>query len=797
MDIIIDNLPSENIPTPKQTVLTPSKNQEGDDLDNRLFTVVGESVPMVDAVEKVTGKAKYSTDIALPNMLCGKVLRSPYSHARIKNIDTSAAEKLPGVAAVVTWSDSSGIPFSSSQYHDQYILAKDKVRFVGDEVAAVAAVDEQTAIEALELIKVDYEILPAVYDIDSALAEDAPIIHEDLDNNVRHNLEYERGDIESAWKHCVAVVEETVCTSRQHPAYIEPQSAVVDIDTDGRIEVWASSQIPAGEIRKKIALIVGVPLDDVRVHQTFVGGAFGGKVWQHIVPLTALLAKKANQAVRLTYNRREDLTCTPTRLNMRMRLKMGADAEGNILAKETEIVADNGAYCINSPVVVDTAATRIESLYRFKNISTKAKLVYTNTVPTGTFRGFGNPQGTFMVESVMDKLAEKLGIDPSEIRKINGVKPGDVSAHGWEIKSCELEQCIDKAVEASNWKEVKRDAQYGHGIGMACCIHVNGNRSVSPAWDGANASVKITEGGQAIVSCADGDIGQGASTTYAQIVADVLNIPLEKIRVVRVDTDNVGLGFGAFASRVTYLAGNAVKAAALIAKQKLFDHAALMAGDKQDQNMYLSDGHVKNFAGWSKPIGKVAEDYAYSHSGVPLYGNGYFTPPNVVMADFKTKYGNISSTYSFACHVAEVEVDLETGKIRIDNYVAVHDSGKLINPMLAEGQVVGGVVQGVGYSIFEDYYFDREGVILNNSFLDYKLPTSVDIPNITTIFADSNEPTGPMGAKGIAEITIVPVAAAIGNALYDALGKRVTTMPFTPERVLAAIKNKNDEVKND
>lgn len=760
--------------------------------------IIGTSLPMVDGREKVTGQAIYATDVVLPGMLYGKILRSPHAHARIVSIDTSKAEALDGVVAVVTNQDTSRTKFSSSPYLDQYLFAEDKVRFVGDEVAAVAAVDLETAQKALSLIDVVYEPPPALLSMEQAMDESACLIHEDKPGNIAHQIAYERGDIARAWTQCAVVAEETYHTSMHHPAYIEPQAAVAAVDCDDNVEVFAGTQCPAGALRQRASEITGIPIGKIRVHQTFLGGGFGGKVWQHVVHVAIVLARKARRPVKVVYERDEDLSCTPPRVPMQLRLKMGADREGHILAKETEIIADCGAYVINSSIVVDTTATRVESLYRFANISDTAKLIYTNKVPTGTFRGFGNPQGTFMVESLMDTLAEKLGMDPVSIRLVNAVHPGDVTAHNWKIGSCELSQCIKKAAEISHWESKKKNRKFGHGIGMACCIHVNGNRSVFPAFDGSTASIRVDEDGIAEVTCADGDIGQGASTIYAMLAAETIGIPVHQVRVLRVDSRSSGFAFGAFASRITLNAGNAVKDAAQKVRKQLCITAAQLCGSTPEE-MLICDGKISDAKGWSATVAQVATHYLYSHSGEYLEEKGRFSPPDVVIADKHTKMGNISSAYSFAAHVAEVDIDIQTGKLEICRYIGVHDAGKILNPMLAEGQIEGGVLQGLGYAIYEDYKFDDSGRMRNDSFLDYKIPTSMDVPPIICSFAESFEERGPLGAKGLGEPTIVPVAAAVANAIYDAIGVRMTDLPYTPESIWRALQqmkgSQSDESK--
>ena len=622
------------------------RGEENKKISSQAGAVVGQSVSMVDAVEKVTGKAIFTVDVNLTDMLHAKILRSPYAHAKIKSIDISAAEALPGVYAVVTIEDTTRKKFSMSAVNDQTLFADGEVRFIGEEVAAVAAVDLHTAKKALELIKVDYEEIPAVFNVEDAMMPGAPLVHANIPGNLPHEIAYTRGDIESAWEKCTATVEETFETSIAHPGYIEPQACAAVFDAYGNVDIYAGNQSPCGAMREKVSDILGIPIGNIRIHQTFIGGGFGGKSWQHIIPITVALARKAKKAVKLVYTRKEDLSTTPPRVPMKLHIKMGADNTGRILAKESFILGDNGAYSINAPIVVDTAATRVESLYSFKNIKTSAKLAYTNKIPTGTYRGFGNPQGTYMVECAMDMLAEKLGMDPVQIRLVNAVQPDEITANGWEISSCELTQCIQKAAEISDWVEKKKNKRFGHGIGMACCIHVNSNRSVYPHFDGSTASVTFNENGEAVVFCSDGDIGQGASTVFAQIAADVLGLDMSKVKIKRVDGYGQ-MAFGAFASRITLNAGNAVYKAAMDLKKKIMGMAASMAGCGEESDFYMENGYVTNGT-WKAELLDVIMKYVYFHVGRYPEGEGEFKPDNVVMADKKTKYGNISTAYSFA-----------------------------------------------------------------------------------------------------------------------------------------------------
>lgn len=751
--------------------------------------IFGQRVPMVDAKEKVMGRAVYLDDMEFPGMLYGKTLRSPYAHARILNIDTSRAECLPGVKAVVTAKDTPQNKFGFGII-DQVIFAQDKVRFCGEEVAAVAATSPDIAREALSLIKVDYEELPAVFTVEEAIREGAPLLHQ-AERNIAKELTITRGDIEKSWEKCAVILEETFETSSVHPGYIEPQGCIALFDYSGRLHIYAGNQNPA-RTRSKVSDALGLSMGKIRLVQTFLGGAFGGKTHQQVIFTTAVLAQKVKGTpVKMILDRSEDFATTLYRVAMKIRLKMGADKEGHVLAKEMDCLADNGAYSANAPVVADTAATRVDSLYRLESVKTTSCLVYTNKPTSGMFRGFGNPQSTFAVECMMDMLAHKLNIDPVEMRLRNAAQSGDISIHGWKIKSCELSDCIKKASEAVQWQYKRANPVKGRGQGMGCVIHVSGNRSVFPPFDGSSAIIRINEDGEADVTCADGDIGQGMNTVSAQIAAEVIGLTMDQVRVNRVDSDLAGFGLGASASRVTTLGGNAVRLAAEDAKWQLLEQASAMMKIPVD-SLLIEYGiiYAKNAPGKSlATVADVAEQAIYRTGGQYIIGRGGYLPPDVERADPKTKYGNISCAYSFGAHVAEVEVDMETGKVKVLDYVAAHDSGQIVNPTLAEGQVEGGVVQGLGFALLEDMYF-KEGKLLNDSYLDYKVPLALDIPPIKTIFADSYDPNGPLGAKSLGEPTIVPVVSAISNAIYDAIGVRLTKLPFTPERIKEALSQK-------
>jgi CO/xanthine dehydrogenase Mo-binding subunit len=539
-----------------------------------------------------------------------------------------------------------------------------------------------------------------------------------------------------------------------------------------------------------------MPEDKIRFIQTFTGGAFGGKTWQQVWPITAVLARKAGRPVRIVLTRQEEFEATLPRVPMIIDLSMGVYRDGRLAFKETRIMSGNGAYSISAPAVHYVAATRYDSLYRLGNIRCTADLVYTNTVPTGMFRGFGNPQMHFAGESMMDMLAEAVGIDPVEIRRRNAALPGDTSAHGWYLGSCAVQETIEKAAEATDLVNRRRggrplaDGKTFWGIGMASCIHVAGNRTIYKPYDGSNARVQVSGDGSVVVYSGEADLGQGCRTVFAQIAAEVLGVPMDAVTVAAADTDFSPFAIGTVASRVTTLGGLAVDLAAKDARDKILAAAAenwgvpAQALDMENGSV-ISRSHPERRL--SFPV--AAEIASDALGGKPVIGVGEYRTEGVVLPDPQTKYGNIAIAYSFGTQVAEVLVDTETGRVRVLRFVAAHDVGRAINPLGVEGQIEGGIAQGIGYALLEEIKMDR-GRVLNPDFLDYRIPTSVDIPPIESILVEPDDPNGPFGAKSVGETAVVPTVAAVANAIYDAIGVRLTDLPMTPDRILAALREK-------
>ncbi len=745
--------------------------------------VVGKDVPRTDALPKVTGAAQYVADLHWPGMLHAAVLRSPHPHARIISIDISAAAAMPGVKAVVTGADTARRKWGCFR-PDLYPLAIDKVRYVGDEVAAVAARDAETARAAVDQIKVEYEVLPAVLSMDAALAPGAPLVHDDADGNVAHHFAFERGDVDGGFRASDVIVEGTWQSARQWHTSLETIGCVAQWTGD-RVSLWCNTQTPF-LARGRYAIALGLPESKVRVVQTEVGGGFGGKSGDdNASVICAILAKKAGKPVKLIHTREEEFLASHPRMPMRYWVRLGFSRDGRIKAKEIKILADNGAYTGKSQAILGAATVRHDALYKYPCARADSTLVYTNLVPTGAFRGFGNPSADWAVEQCWDLAADKLGMDVVDLLRLNAVAPGDVSPHNHKITSCELKQCIDQAAQMIGWKEKRKHRTPNRGLGIGCSVHVNGRRSFGD-WDGSSAIVRINDDGRATIITGEGEIGQGTLTVLRQIAAEELGLPYEDVDITRPDTDVHPYALGALASRVTYVAGNAVKRAAAAALKQLLD-AASAQFKLPPEDLTVINGEIGPRRGREtefKPVAAVVRAHIYQPNGQPIIGVGNFDNPSEFPDH--SRFGNESGAYNFAAQTAEVEIDPATGRITVLEIACAVDCGTVIHPAAAEGQVTGAVTQGLGLAVTE--YFDwHNGVPTDPNLKDYPLPSAAMMPKIHVAFADSYEPSGPYGAKGLGEIGLDAVPAAIANAIADAVGVRITELPITAEKVYRAL----------
>jgi CO/xanthine dehydrogenase Mo-binding subunit len=743
------------------------------------LNLIGKRIPPIDGYEKVIGKTRFASDFDLPGMLHARILRSSLPHARIRSISTEKAKALKGVRAVVTAADAP-FPLFGLDIRDEHFFASDEVYYVGDEIGAVIAETERIALEALELIEVDLEPLPAVFDPLEALKPDSPLARGDRDSNVCRHLEINRGDIELGFKQADFIEEETYSISHQYAAYIEPISAAASW-TEDRLTVYAPHHGPF-PLSKYICDAFSIPVDSFQFIQTRGGGSFGEKNYMRTCALAAILAKVANAPVRISLEREEDFACSKPAVPMIIRLRMGVRWDGTITAKEAHIVADNGAYTASAARVMGVAAIRPDAAYRNKNIRCVADCVYTNRVGTSAIRGFGNPQMNFAVESMLDRLAERIGMDPAELRLKNATREGDTTAHGYEVMNCALREAIAKAMEVSNWNE-KRAAYPGRsrGIGLACGVHVSGNVVNTPDY-GSIARVVIKDNATVEIHTSEGDIGQGANTVFALVAAEELGLQQKDVTVAQMNSDMTNFGAGAEGSYVTAQGGHAVRLAALDAKRQLMDVVSREWGCPAT-DVRLEGGRFVNIRSEKEmDVQTALEIYRDSSGETQLTGWGEFKPEGLSAPD-KSGFGNPSLAYPFCAHVAEVEVDRETGRVTVLRYIAVHDSGRILNPIGAEGQVEGSVLQGLGWALMEEYIF-QNGRIVNSDFTNYRVPTIMDSPDIEVLFVGTPDPRGPYGAKSIAEAALNPVVPAIVSAVRHATGAKATTLPLTPERLL-------------
>ena len=753
-------------------------------------TVIGKRIPKLDSIYLSTGEARFLDDIQLPGMLYGKVLRSPHPHARILRIDTELAARLPGVKTVITAEDTTKVKFCHLPITpNKMALADSRVRFVGEEVAAVAAVDEEAAQEALDLIRVDYEILPAVFDPEEAMKPGAPQLYDDSPNNIASHFERQFGDLEQGWRKADKVFEDRFTCPPVVSCTMEPHGCIASIDSSGKLAIWTTTQNPYN-IQKALSGVLKMPMHHIRVLNTFVGGAYGNKsVILPMEPIAAFLSQKSQKPVKLVNDRWEEFIATRTRYAMVIYLKTGVKKDGTLTGREARVITNNGAYNNKAPGITLLTCNRIGNLYRIPNSRTEAWVVYTNNQYGDALRGWGGPQAHFAVESQMDIIAEDLNMDPLELRLKNANQPGDTTAWGWEITSCGLTECLQEAAKISHWSSKRKESLH-RGIGIASVIHTGGgSMGTHGGGNFSEVSLKLNSDASVSVLTGDSEIGQGSDTIIAQIVAEELGVPLENIKITCRDTDVTPVSMGTWGTRVTFIGGNAAKMAATDARRQLFQVASKMLEVDAD-DLVARDGkiYIKNSP---KPVLTVAQVAFESivKRGQTVTSKATYSPPNTSPPDLKTGYGNYCPTYAFGAHVAEVEVDVETGKVKVLQITAVHDVGRAINPLLLEGQVDGGVAMGVGYALLEKLQW-KDGHTLNPSFCTYKIVNAPEMPPVQTKFIETNDPLGPFGAKGIGEPTTIPTAPAVANAISNAIGVRIKDLPITPDKILQALKEK-------
>ena len=728
------------------------------------FKYVGRNVARVDGVEKVTGKAKFVGDIIVPGMLYGKIFRSSYPHARIRSIDATQAESLPGVAAVLTAADIADV---NPIYNGRPVIAMNKVRYVGEPVAAVAALDLSTAEAALSLIQVDYEELPAVIGIEAALKNDAPLIHEEKGGNIGTHEKVARGNVEEGFAQSDEIAEDIFTFPMVYHYAMEPHSVIAQYDDNDQITVWSSAQHPF-QVRGDIAKTFKVPTANVRLIINYLGGGYGSKSYTKFEPLVVALARKAKRPVRICNSVGESMV-TVRRHGARVRIKTGVKRDGTIMAREAEIYLDTGGYDDNGPQVTARSATRVLGPYWIPNICTNAYQVYTNPGSAGSYRAIGAPQVIYAGESQIEMLAEKLGMDPAELRMKNLLKKGQELRPGLKGIDATLASSLKTLIRASGWKKSlrKRNA----AIGMGCAITNAGATPVSVAM------IRMQSDGIANIAAGSTEMGQGVRTTLTQIAAEELTLPMEQFRVLGADTKVTPYDSSTGSSRSTTLMGTAVQKAARDLKQQFIKIGAQILGVKPSQ-VQIVDGAL--IAGEARLSFKEAFERRFGKgSGGELIGRGEAGPE---ITDNK-----LPVFWEVGMGAAEVDVDRETGEVVLKKFTSVADVGKAIHPAHCVAQEEGAAMQGIGHTFFEQLIYDG-GQLLNPNLVDYRVPTFAEVPEeFHTVLVENADGPGPFGVRGMAEGGILSVAPSVCNAIARATGVRIRDLPLTPERVWRAL----------
>jgi CO/xanthine dehydrogenase Mo-binding subunit len=746
------------------------------------YSVVGRSVPKIDGGLKVTGMARYIDDIELPNMLYGKILRSRYPHAKILRINTERAWRVPGVRAVITGLDT---PFNKmGVLKDQPPLKFDKVRSVRDEVAAVAAETLEAAERAIEEVEVEYQPLDGVFDPEEAMKEEAPLVHEENGSNIV-NLNFtfstsEASRLEKVFETAYAIVEDRYQVHYMNASPMGTMGCIAHYNELGELTVYTNTQAPF-LYRHELAKTLGIDPVKIRVIQPEIGGAFGrGMDIYPIDPITAALSIKTRRPVKIVFTREEELQYAPPRQPAIFYMRTAAGKDGRLIAREVRAVLDAGAYVSWGPFDGRVMMVTATGLYEVPEVAFKATVVYTNNPYTGTQRGAGNPQITFAIEQQMDALAEELGIDPVEFRILNANKPGTVTPQGIRITTCEMRECLRRAAQEIGWKG-RGMAGPNRGIGFAAFFHVGGGARVYRS-DGCGTILTVDDFGLVTVITGSTDLGTGSDTAIAQIVAEELGIPVQNVRVVNDDASIRPWDVGTHASRATFVAGNSALLAARKAKEIILNAAAEVL-NTSISSIVVENGVVYDRETPSKRIefDKLVRRIHFREGGTNIVVSAFYDPPTVMQDE--SWRGNISAAYVFGAQAALVEVDQETGEVKVLKVVSVHDSGRIINPMAAEGQVHGGVHMGIGYALYEELVLEQ-GRVVNASFADYHVPTALETPVVKAVFVENPDPAGPFGAKGIGETACIPTAAAIANAVYDATGRRVKKLPIKYRDIL-------------
>jgi CO/xanthine dehydrogenase Mo-binding subunit len=757
------------------------------------LSIVGEPLIRVDAWEKVTGTSKFVDDYKFPGMLYAAVLRSPVPHAMIKAIKTDKAKALPGVAAVLTAADIPGINIVPLVLPDEPFLAEGKVRFPGEAVVAVAAETPELAEEALALLEVQYKELEPVLDIREAIKPDAVPIHES--GNIYREYRVLKGDINIGFAEAEVIIEHEYHTPYQEHAYLETNGAIAVPEADGSMTIYGSMQCPF-YVHDAIAQILNLPKSKVRIIQATTGGGFGGKedVPSLVAGIAALLAKTCGRPVKYILSREEDIIAMSKRHPAIIKYKLGAKKTGELTAIEVEYLIDSGAYATLSTIVLWRGVLHAAGPYHCPNVKVIGRAVATNKVPCGAYRGFGTPQVIFAHESQMDELAHRLDMDPLELRRINALRLGEETSTGQKLDcSVGLLETMEKAQAASDWlakraEFAKDEGEVRRGIGVSTFLYGAGLGAEGQLIDRAGAFVQIMSDGSVMVAVGTTEMGQGMRTVLTQIAAEELGCAYEDVHILPVDTSRVPDSGPTVASRATTMSGNAIRNACQILKSRIIKVAAQKLNLTED-SLSLHNGKLYS-EGREQVSYKEAVKYCFAMRE-HLAAQGYYKPPKTTF-NHEDGSGSPYAVYSFVTDIAEVEVDTATGEVTVKKLTAAHDVGRAINPILVEGQIEGGAAQGMGYGLIEEIIQNNQGVILNPNLSTYIIPTIMDMPEVNPIIVEAHYPEGPFGAKGIGETPLMGVAAAINNAIFNALGKRTYTIPATPERILALLQPESE-----
>ena len=735
--------------------------------------VVGRSTPRVEGELKVTGKALYSADLNLPNILWGRCLRSPIPYGRIRRIDTSKASQVPGVKAVITGQDVAGLRIGRCIY-DTPVLADGVVRFIGEKVAAVAAETRLAAEQALELIEIEYEEIDPLLDPVAALSPDAPVLHPDLltyrglpvpldsVSNVVAYLKWGKGDIEEGFKQADIIVENTYTTQVTHQSYLEPHACVVKAEPSGGAEVWSCSKTPFA-VRGQLSNCIGIAKEKLVFHPMHIGGDFGGKGGFMDVAVAYFLSKKSGQAVKMVMDYTEELTAGNPRHASIIKIKTGVKKNGSIVAHHIDFLFDSGAYASMKPAGYLIGASTCAGPYKIANCLIEERMVYTNKIPCGHMRAPGDPQGFFANESQLDIVARKLGMDPAEFKRKNMLRDGDETPIGGHISHIRGKEALEKAIQLAGYNKPKAK-NVGRGLSFS---------EWSPSGGEGNVFVTIDEDGKVKVISPVVDQGAGVLTVIVEVVGEELQVPADQIELKQADSSIVPSDGGVGGSRATRVYGNASFEAGVKAREELLAFAA-QSLEVDPKELELDNGMITH----RKSKRKMSFADVVKFKGAPIYVRGYY------------KSTEKSHDASVSAQIAEVHVDPETGKVTLRNMISAHTTGKVINPLMHQGQIEGGVVFGLGYALTEEVLFDGAKITTSN-FGEFKIPNIMDIPPLKTDVME-NVPAGPgpYNSLAIGEVANTPTAAAVANAVADACGVRITDLPVTSEKVYRALKNK-------